>query len=56
MKTDLYFGTIEDDDIDWRKELKDYPDDDDENDIDRPTDPDVIQMLGFDPDKEDWDE
>ena len=44
---DVYFGPVTDEEIDWRKELADVDEPDD--DESRPTDPDVIGILGFDP-------
>jgi len=54
MIDQAHFGTVEDRPADWRKALKDgtlkdEPDDDE----DRPATPDVIGMLGFDPDEPD---
>ena len=42
-----HFGTADPVDVDWRDRLKDDLDLDD--DEERPTSPDVIGMLGFDP-------
>lgn len=47
MKTDAYFGTIEEDNIDWRKELVYEQDPDDELLPETPQD--VVDLLGFDP-------
>jgi hypothetical protein len=43
----IYFGKYSEEKRDWRVVLADEPDDDD--DELRPTSPDVIGMLGFDP-------
>lgn len=40
---EVYFGTTEP--VDWRSQVEDEPDDDEE----RPTPPEVVAMLGFDP-------
>jgi hypothetical protein len=53
MKTDIYFDDFEEHNIDWREELKDEVDPDD--DEERPATQDVIDILGFDPDEESWD-
>jgi hypothetical protein len=47
---DLHFGKYSEEAIDWRKRLVNEPaeEDDDEN---RPAEPWVVQMLGFDPDE-----
>lgn len=41
-------------DADWR-DLPDLDDDDLENDEDEPASEHVIDLLGFDPDEEEWD-
>lgn len=43
----IYIGKYSEEKIDWRTILADEPDDDD--DELRPTSPDVIAILGFDP-------
>jgi hypothetical protein len=40
-------------DVDWRKELADEPETDDDEDL--PCPEDVKDMIGLDPDEEDWD-
>lgn len=47
----IHFGEIKDS-VDWRKS----PDSNDEIDDDAPASPEVIAMLGFDPDKETYDD
>jgi hypothetical protein len=47
MKTDLYFGDLEEHKINWREELKDEQDPDDELLPETPKD--VVDLLGFDP-------
>lgn len=44
----VHFGEVSEQPVDWKKDLKDSPDDDEQ----RETDPDVVAMLGFDPAKE----
>ncbi len=49
MDYDIHFGKVEEGKIvDWRKELENEPDVDDDEELDV-TPPDVIAMLGFDP-------
>ena len=45
---DVHIGEVSEEKVDWRKDVKDSPDDDEQ----RETDPDVVAMLGFDPAKE----
>jgi hypothetical protein len=47
METNIYFGKVEEFDIDWRDELKEEVDPDDE--VLEKTPEDVVYMLGFDP-------
>ena len=49
---DAHFGSADAPRVDWRK----APDDDDPDDEEIETPPDVIKMLGFDPAKEDSDD
>jgi len=44
---ELYFGQAGERGIDWRT----LPTDDVDGDPDKPTSPEVVQMLGFDPDE-----
>ena len=47
---DVHFGRVHEKPRDWREELKNESDDDDEE-LSR-TPPDVVALLGFDPAKE----
>lgn len=51
---DVYTGQIEEN-IDEDMKFENDPTNDDDDD-DRPADPELIAILGFDPDKEDWGE
>lgn len=51
---DVHYGEI-DENRDYAKEVREHPvlDDEDDDDDEKPTDPSVIRMLGFDP--QNWD-
>ncbi|MFA5355296.1 MAG: hypothetical protein WC302_00960 [Candidatus Paceibacterota bacterium] len=46
------FGEVSGEPIDWRTDSVE----EDDTDEDLPASEEIITMLGFDPDKEDWDE
>ena len=52
METDIYFGTADKSEVDWRDVLKNEIDPDDDGDY--PTEQWIIDILGFNPDDINW--
>ena len=45
----VYFGDVDAEEVDWRSRFADEPDDEDDDELDETTNPDIVELLGYDP-------